>query len=317
MAKLTLNFISEALYRPVPIDIIVPTDHMVMADQPLPEANKPYRTVYYLEGLEGNYSGPANYTKLQAYAEDYNVAVVVAGGENKWYTDSPFSGDYFVRFICKDLIRFTRRLLNISDKREDTAIMGFSMGGHGAMTIGLANPDLFGSILTIDAAYHQQVWLDAPEVPTWDLTTRKQYMTMLGVDKMEDFLGGQYDLEASAKKTIKGDLVPRIFCACGTKDGLYGGNKETAEMLKGLGYDVTWKDVEGGGHSNWTIDHALEDAFAWFNGADTFCGNLRFSGKDADLNAANFATWKTWYSVEAGDTSEYRMLPFTEYAKKN
>ena len=317
MAKMTLTFVSEALYRAWPIDIIIPTDHMTLADQPTPEKNQPYKTVYYLEGLIGNFSGPGNYTRLQAFAEDYNVVVVVVGGENKWYTDSPYTGDYFVKVICRDLINFTRRFLNLSHKREDTAIMGFSMGGHGAMTIGLAHPEIFGSIIALDAAYHQQVWLDAPEVPTWDCNTRKQYMTMLGVEKMEDYLGGQHDLKASAEKTIKTDIAPRIFCACGTEDGpQYEPNKEMAAYLKGLGYDVTWKDIMGGGHSNWTIDHAVELAFEWFNGSDNFRQNLIYGGKKADLNAGNFSVWKAWYNIEAGDTSEYRFLPFTDEYKK-
>ncbi len=40
-------------------------------------------------------------------------------------------------------------------------------------------------------------------MPTWDMASRRNYLTMLGVDKMEDFLGGPHDLEASAKKVIK------------------------------------------------------------------------------------------------------------------
>ena len=316
MAKMTVNFISEALYRAVPIDIIIPTDHMVLADQPLPEANRPYRTVYYLEGLLGNYSGPANYTRLQAFAEDYNTVVVVAGGENKWYTDSPYTGDYFTKLISRDLVNFTRRFLNLSHKREDTCIMGFSMGGHGAMNIGLQHPEIFGKIVAIDAAWHREVWLNAPEVPTWDLTTRKQYMTMLGVDKMEDFLGSRHDMNALAEKTIKSGMAPEIMILCGTEDApQYEPGKQVYSYLKGLGYDVRWEDIEGGGHSNWTIDHAVEKAFAWLNAEDNFRGNLLFAGKQADLNAGNFSIWKTMYNVEAGDTSEYRFLPFTEFKK--
>ena len=314
MAKMTLNFVSEALYRAIPMDIIIPTDHMVLADQPLPEKNAPYKTVYYLEGLLGNFSGPANYTRLQAFAEDYNVVVVVVGGENQWYTDSPYTGNYFTKLIARDLVNFTRRFLNLSHKREDTAIMGFSMGGHGAMNIGLQYPDVFGKIIAVDAAWHRQVWIDAPEVPTWDLHTKRQYMTMLGVDKMEDFIGGQHDMNALAEKTIKGDVVPQILIICGTEDApQFEPAKEVCAYLKGVGYDAEFVPVEGGGPSNWTIDHAVEIAFDWFNKEDNFRQNLIYAGKNADLNADNFSIWKTMYNVEAGDTSEYRFIASREF----
>ena len=307
MAKMTLNFISEALFRAIPIDIIIPTDHMVQRDLPMPEYNKPYKTIYYLEGLLGNFSGPANYTRLQAFAEDYNTVVVVVGGENDWYCDSKLTGRYHATMITRDLINFTRRFLNLSHKREDTGIMGFSMGGHGALTIGLAHPEIFGNIVVIDGAFHQQVWLEAPDVPTWDCHTRTMYMNMLGVTKMEDFLGGENDVDASAEKTIKSGIAPRILICCGTEDGpQYPGNLAYYEKLKAMGYDATWKPIEGGAHSNWTVDHAVEAAMAWFNKDDSFEQNMHHGGKAADLNAMNFANWKTMYNVEAGDTSEYR-----------
>ena len=316
MAKMTLNFMSEALYRAIPIDIIIPADHMVTTTLPTPAKNEPYKTVYYLEGLLGNFSGPANYTRLQAFAEDFNVVVVVVGGENQWYTDSPYTGNYFMKLVGRDLVNFTRRFLNLSHKREDTCIMGFSMGGHGAMNIGLAYPEVFGKIVCIDAAWHRQVWLDAPDVPTWDLTTRKQYMNMLGVDEMEEFLGGRHDMNALAEKTIKTDIAPQLMIMCGTEDApQYVPGKEVYEYMKGLGYDAQWVDIDGGGHSNWTIDHAVEIALEWFNGKDNFRENLRYGGKQADLNAGNFSNWKTWYNMEAGDTSEYRFLPETEFKK--
>ena len=309
MAKMTLNFVSEALYRAIPIDIIIPSDHMVKTDQPMPDISKPYKTVYYLEGLLGNNSGPANYTRLQAFAEDFNVVVVVAGGENTWYTDSPYTGNYFATMIARDLVNFTRSFLNLSHKREDTCLMGFSMGGHGSLTVGLAYPEIFGKLVSIDAAFHQPVWLAAPDVPTWDMATRKMYLTMLGVEKMEDFLGTQHDLDASAEKIAGTDLAPQIMMMCGTKDlSNLPGNQVVYEKLKGLGFDVQWVDIEGGGHSNWTIDHAVEIALEWFNPDNNYRRNIRYGGKDCDLNAGNFSTWKTMYNVAAGDTSEYRFF---------
>lgn len=59
MARITTNFSCEALKRPIAIDIVVPTDHEVLADAPLPEKNRPYRTLYLLEGVTATAAVPS------------------------------------------------------------------------------------------------------------------------------------------------------------------------------------------------------------------------------------------------------------------
>ena len=99
MSRISTSFMSEVLKRPVSIELVVPADHMVMPNGELPQKNRPYRTLYYLEGMCGDHRGPLDHTDLQLLAEDYNLAIVSIGGENKWYSASPFTDDDFISIL--------------------------------------------------------------------------------------------------------------------------------------------------------------------------------------------------------------------------
>lgn len=297
MAKLSLNFMSDTLRRAVPLDVFVPTDHMMLTTAPLPTANKPMKTLYYLEGLMGNHSGPGNYSRIQGFAEDYNLCVVVIGGENKWYSNSSLSGDRFIDYICKDVVNFTRKTFNLSTAREDTYIGGFSMGGHGAMLLGLSHPEIFGRIVSLSAALHHDVYLTATNPPTWDLTSKQEYETMLGVRDINDYPGTENDYTYYAELTARNPLKPQIFMCCGQLDSLHDLDATFRDHLRSLGYDVAWTDYEGVGHSYYASDLGIEDAFKWL-GLENFVENYPYMTIKANCGVHNLAPWTTWYNYE-------------------
>lgn len=297
MAKLMLNFMSEALRRPVSLDIFVPGDHMVLRDGPLPEANKPYKTLYFLEGLMGNHSGPGNYSRIQGFAEDYNLCVVVIGGENKWYQDSRYSGDCFTKMICQDVVNFTRRTLHLSQKREDTYIGGFSMGGHGAALLGLMHPEIFSKIVAISGAFHRDVFMEATEELTWDLQTKTNYQTLLGVEDMKDYPDSENDYMTWAKRTASLAIRPEIFMCCGDQDDLLPIDEKFRQDMLTLGYNITWKVYEGADHSYYTCDRGLEDSLQWMQ-LENFTENYPYMTIKADIGVHNLNNWHTWYNLE-------------------
>lgn len=301
MARISTNFMSEALKHPVQLEIVVPTDHMVMKDKKMPEANVPYKTLYYLEGALGDCSGPLNYSRMMGIAEDYNMVVVCIGGENKWYGNSCITGDKYGDLVTRDIVNFTRRLFNLSDKREDTFIGGFSMGGHGAFVLGLRNPELFGYIVSIDASLQKMAIETAvDEEERWDISSRSAYAAMFGLKDVSEWAGSDQDYEFLAKQTAaeKKALMPKIFMCCGKKDGLYDANTAYRDMLMGYGYDVTWVDLEEN-HSYHTVDDGLDAAAKWLPLTDNFRSNYCYYGPEAYCSIENFNGWKAFYNVEA------------------
>lgn len=298
MAHATVNFISDALRRPVTIDVIFPTDKMVSPTKDCPK-RAPLKTLYFLEGSTSGYHRPISHTLLQPYAEDNNVCVVVVGGEDKWYGDSDISGDYWHTMVAQDLINFTRDTFNLSHDREDTYIGGFSMGGFGAVTIGLCHPDIFGRILLFSPALCRDVIAQSVDEPGHDAWTRTNYATMFGFKDASEIVGSQYDYEKLAIDLAKEEIKPKFFISCGTIDGLFPISKKYADMLSELGYDVTFKAVSGS--HNWctALNEGIKEGLAWLP-TDDFGENFPQTNEDSNYNWPDFFIWRTEYNTKDG-----------------
>ena len=300
MSKFTMTMMSEALHRPINIDAIIPTDHMVTPTFPMPEEeiNKPYKTLYMLEGVCGDYSGPCKYSRLVGLAEDANICVFVIGGENNWYVNSSTTDNNYMNMIADDVVNFTRRAFNLSKKREDTYIGGFSMGGWGSVLIGLARPEVFSKIITIEPALNRELILEAPEITDWDLYTRKNYLAMFGVEDTMDIVDSENDYMWQAKECIRKGYAQDIYLCNGTTSHTPVGmtTQKLGIYLKECGHNTTYEEYEGM-HSYLAYDNAIDGAFRWLN-TNGFGENLHYYGPTAQLNVDHFARWRAWYNIE-------------------
>lgn len=261
MALITLNFFSQALNRTVPCNVVIPSDKVVARGAEAAPRG-PYKTLYLLHGILGNYTDWVAGTRVQALANAHDLCVVMPSGDNKFYCDSALSGDYYARFIGQELVEFTHATFNLSTRREDTYIAGLSMGGFGALVNGLRNMDTFSHIAAFSAALIKDRILGAVQEPGHDFFTRAQYCTLFGLQKVADFEGCPWDYDALARAAGPQRDKPRIYMACGTEDGLIAANTAYRDLLEAQGFTVTWRQ-ERGGH-DWNFwDRAIEWVMDW------------------------------------------------------
>ena len=265
MSFITVNFFAKSLLRPVTANVIMPTDKMVFPGAAAP-AKKPYKTLYLLHGVFGNYTDWVNGTRIQAIANDHNLCVVMPCGDNKFYSNSTQSGDMYADFITHDLIEYIEETFNVSRSAEDRYIGGLSMGGFGAITNALRNPQLYSHVIMLSAALIKDQIVNSVNEPGRDIFTRKQYDVMFDLDDAADFEGSVCDYDKLAKDvaSLSEGRKPglKIYSACGTEDMLYARNVTYRDLLKAQGYDVTW--VEGPGNHNWQFwDTYIEKAIEW------------------------------------------------------
>ena len=152
MALMEVNFFSKALMRPVTMNVILPADKVFFGEE-TEEENKPFKTLYLLHGVMGNYTDWVTGTCIKRWAEEKNLAVVMPSGANMFYMDHPNANENYSEFIGKELVKITRRMFPLSHKKEDTFIAGLSMGGYGAIRNGLKYHDTFGYIAEIGRAH--------------------------------------------------------------------------------------------------------------------------------------------------------------------
>lgn len=241
MAYIQINMMSESLLRTVNINAIIPTDKIAMPDQKDQKVNKvkSFKTLYLLHGIFGSQVDWINGTNIQRWAEEKNLAVIMPAGENRFYVDHPATHEYYGRFIGEELVKATRELFPLSEKKEDTFICGLSMGGYGALRNGLKYSDTFGYVAALSAA---------SMVDDTDGT-----LSFMGEGFLEAIFG---DMKAAKDSDFSIDWLIRhntqnkrndqkMYLACGESDGLLSHSRRICSLLKENGYDTTFETGTG------------------------------------------------------------------------
>ena len=243
MAFIQMNIMSESLMRTVPVNVILPADKLPVPGEP-PREDRPFKTLYLLHGIIGSSIDWVNGTRIQRFAEDHDLAVVMPSGSNSFYVDQPEGHNYFGRFVGQELVSLTRKIFPLSTKREDTYIGGLSMGGFGALRSGLKYTETFSHIVCLSGA------LLAEEMAR---RTGEKESFMDGAAYARACFGDLDKILHSDKnpkwlvKQLKEQNrpIPRILLACGQEDDLLPYNEDMRDFLLSEGVDVTYQTGEG------------------------------------------------------------------------
>ncbi len=119
MAVIQMTFFSQKLMRTVPAVVILPADKWNDKGETA-EEGKLYSTLYLLHGVFGSCTDWLYNTRIQQYAEEHDLAVVMPSGENAFYVDQEKMHNLYGEYIGEELINITRRMFPLSQKREDT-----------------------------------------------------------------------------------------------------------------------------------------------------------------------------------------------------
>lgn len=247
MALIQVNFMSKTLMRTVPVNVILPVDKLAFPGEPDPDA-RPFKTLYLLHGIFGNYTDWVSGTKVQRWAEEKDLAVVMPSGDNSCYVDQPAAHNFYGEFIGRELVEMTRRMFPLSPRREDTFLGGLSMGGYGALRNGLKYHQTFGCIAGLSSANL---------IEGVDRRTDEGVPFFQGRAFAERLFGDLSTAESSdlnpawlaTQLAAAGQPLPKIYLACGVDDSLLAGNRRLRDALLAAGAEVTYE--EGPGAHEW------------------------------------------------------------------
>ena len=213
MAFLQVNFISKSLMRTVTVNVLLPADKITLPGEPELKA-APYKTLYLLHGILGNYTDWVNGTNIQRWSDEKNVAVVMPSGENMFYLDQEKSHAMYGEFIGKELVDITRKMFTLSDKREDTFIAGLSMGGYGALRNGLKYHETFGYIGALSSAIIIDGLENYKDESPLFMETKSYAESIFGdLSKVKESDKNPEWLALKLKE--EGKELPKIYMACG------------------------------------------------------------------------------------------------------
>lgn len=245
MALIQVNFMSKTLFRNVTMNVILPVDKITFPGAPIRE-NKPYKTLYLLHGVFGNYTDWISGSNIQRLAEKNNLAVVMPSGDNSFYVDNPKSQNNYGEFIGKELVEITRKMFPLSNKREDTYIAGLSMGGYGAIRNGLKYNLTFGCIAGLSSALITDN-IDRRNNNTKFFLESRNFAEACFGDLSKVAQSDKNPVWIAEKILEENEYIPKIYMACGDKDSLLEANIKFNEKMKSLGIDITF-EIGPGGH---------------------------------------------------------------------
>ena len=263
MALIQLNFLSACLMRTVTVNAVVPFDKLPVPGA-APAPKRPFKTLYLLHGIFGNYTDWVSGTRVQRWAEAKDLAVIMPSGENHFYVDCAANGERYAEFIGRELPEKMQQLFGLSPRREDNFIAGLSMGGYGAIVTGLRYRERFGCIAGLSSA----LLLDQmarPDPARPDLASAvfgpRFIETVFGPPAA--LQGGDKDYYALARKAVEaGGPLPSMYLCCGLDDGLLEANRAYAQFLRRLGIPCTYE--EGPGAHEWDFwDTYLKKILDW------------------------------------------------------
>jgi S-formylglutathione hydrolase FrmB len=245
MAWLQIQFLSGSLMRNVSFNVILPADGF----PGMPPRPTPYKTLYLLHGFIGTSTDWLLNSQLSDISEMYNLAIVLPSGENSFYVDADSGTSKFSKYVGEELVEFTRKILPLSDKREDTLIGGLSMGGYGALYNGLKYHKTFGHIVALSSAIITGTDATAAgDEPNPMGLNRAYYETVFGdltklpnSDKNLDVL--------SARVLAEPHDALDVYFACGETDFLIEPNRALAKHLGEIAFPHTYE--EGPGAHEW------------------------------------------------------------------
>lgn len=233
----------KSLQRRTSISVILPSDNLHFLQDREEIVPQPYRTLYLLHGLYGSDDIFLANTSIQKFAEDYGIAIVISCGENSFYVDHEKSHRFYGKYVGQELLDITRNIFPLSDKREDTFIAGFSMGGYGAIRNGLKYCQNFSKIGMISAALITEDIVDYTDDSNV-LRSRDFYESIFGD------LNEIKNSDKNPKYLIETcEDIPDIFMACGNDDFLLEKNIDFYDFLKSKNIDAEF--IQAPGEHNW------------------------------------------------------------------
>lgn len=279
MNTATIRLMSQVLFMPTDVTVLLP-------ERPA-APNERFKTLWLLHGACGDHRTYLYTAELEQIVQQHNVVIIMPSALNSDYGSyAQFGTGYnFAAYFFEELMPFVFATFPVSDRREDNYIEGASMGGYGAMSLGLLHPERFAAIGMLGASLRESAFLKPYE--DWDaLSFRKlalsdptAFPTEYGppgqgiklkevnvitkYPTVKAFLDSPECMWRRFPEVVKKGLLPQIYVACGTEDLFYAPTLRFQALVEELGVtdSVHFHIAEGVGHDGAFFDRQIA-AFA-------------------------------------------------------
>jgi S-formylglutathione hydrolase FrmB len=242
MAFATIRYFSQSLRKASSFNIILPEDVA---------ASRLWAAFYLLHGLSDDKTIWMRRTSIERYVEGWPLVVVMPDGGRGFYTNA-VEGDAYQDDLVKDVIGLVERTFPVKPDRSGRVVGGLSMGGYGAVKLGLKYPELFASVHSHSGAVG---------FLRGDLTQVKEHYPEFDRVFGKSPTGGPEDPFALIERIDHG-RVPALRIDCGTEDFLLDQNRAFHAHLESLHVPHEYQEFPG--RHDWAYwDKHVQEAIAF------------------------------------------------------
>jgi len=224
------TFASVSMKRDVGYTIYLPPGYKDGKDK--------YPVIYYLHGMtDCESTHPQLFgildKAIKAGEVKPMILVYTMCGRTSWYADAPDGSVMGESVFVKELIPHVDATYRTAATPEGRGLIGWSMGGHGALKFGLSRPDLFSSVVSFGGGF----------LKGEDLMKRNG-------DLVKQMFGdaARFDEQSPWTLVKKGSVKVGLRFAVGTKDFLLEPNRKMKALLEELKVPFEYEEIEGVGH---------------------------------------------------------------------
>ena len=208
-----------------------------------------FPVLFLLHGAGGEHWSWVRYSALAELLASRDVICVCPNGRvYGWYVDSPYKRNSKVEtHVTKELVPYIDEHFRTIPRRGARGVCGFSMGGHGALTLAAKHPDVFSSASSLSGI------LDITRWPRyWEIA---KALGPLEENRALWAASSALGMVGQFKKAASG---VRLFVDCGFGDFAYPENREFHERLERLGVPHLYKEREGEHDWRYWSSHVAE-----------------------------------------------------------
>lgn len=254
MAFIDCHFYSESLGISASMYVIIPqVSRSLIGMQSKVYADK-HPTLYLLHGLSDDHTIWMRRTSIERYATEMGIAVVMPAVNRSFYTDMAHGYKYWT-FVSEELPELARSFFPLAEERELNYVAGLSMGGYGAMKLGLSCPERFAAAASLSGA------VDIASRLFKEPSRRDEFELVFG--DPDSLQGSKHDLFHLAEQLVQsGKQAPKLYQCCGTEDFLYEDNIRFRDYIRTLPLELTYEE-EPGAHEWGYWDKKIQAVLQW------------------------------------------------------
>ena len=219
----------------VSVNVILPRDYAT--------SNRRFPVLYLLDGYGGDHMAWVTKSHIIQDAARYGEIIVMPDyGVSSWYVNSHANpSQRWEDYMVQDLIPYVDSHYRTIAARRGRGTAGDSMGGYGAMMLGLKHPDMFATVASLSGTLRCAEWDPAKIDPGFQESLRAAF--------------GPQDNPARAAedpfelvKKIPRAQMPQLYISIGEGDGhvLLEDNRAFARLLAQLKIPYEYREVVGG-----------------------------------------------------------------------